>query len=86
MRAATAGTLAFGVGRPEEVIPLFVVIGPMAFLHPAGRGLLVCSASYSPALLALVAVAAVPLLAFVANQFALGTSATDPHAVEATTS
>lgn len=82
MTVATAGTLAFGVGRPEEVVPFFVVIGLMALVHPAGRDLLARGGSYSPALLALVAVAAVPLLAFVANQLALSTSATDPHAVE----
>lgn len=82
MTVATAGTLAYGVGRPEEVVPFFVVIGLMAVVHPSGRDLLRRGVSYSPALLALVAVAAVPLLAFLANQFALSTSATDPHAVE----
>ena len=82
MTAATAGTLVYGVGRPEEVVPFFVVIGLMTLIHPAGRDLLKRGASYSPALFALVAVAAVPLLAFVANQFALTPNATDPHAVE----
>ena len=82
MAVATVGTLAYGVGRPEEVIPFFVIIGLMTLLHPAGRGLLERGTSYSPALLALVAVAAVPLLAFLANQFALTPNASDPHAVE----
>ncbi len=82
MTGATAGTLAYGVGRPEEVVPFFVVIGLTTLIHPAGRDLLKRGTSYSPALLALVAVAAVPLLAFVANQFALTPNATDPHAIE----
>lgn len=82
MTVMTAGTLAYGVGRPEEVIPFFVVVGLMAVFHPAGRDLLRRGASYSPALLALVAVAAIPLLAFVVDQFALTPNASDPHAVE----
>jgi hypothetical protein len=82
MAVATAGTLAFGVGRPEEVVPFFVVIGLMAVVHPAGRDVLRRGASYSPALLALVAVAAVPLLVFVADQYALTPNAADPHAIE----
>ena len=82
MTVATAGTLAYGVGRPEEVVPFFVVIGLMTLLHPAGRNVLERGASYSPALLALVAVAAVPLLAFVVDQFALTPNASDPHAID----
>jgi Ca2+/Na+ antiporter len=50
--------------------------------HPAGRGLFRRGDSYSPALLALAAVAAVPLLAFAVNQLSLSGSATDPHAVD----
>jgi hypothetical protein len=82
MTVATVGTLAYGVGRPEEVVPFFVVIGLMTLIHPAGRDLLRRGSSYSPALLALVAVAALPLLAFLVNQFALTPNASDPHAVE----
>ncbi|MFC7227847.1 hypothetical protein N0B31_10575 [Salinirubellus salinus] len=78
----TAGTLGFGVGRPEEVVPFFVLTGVALLTHPAGRGLFRRGESYSPALLALVAVAAVPLLAFAVNQFSLSGSATDPHAVD----
>lgn len=79
---ATAGTLGYGVGRPEEVVPFFAVTGLALVAHPAGRGLFRRGGSYSPALLALVAVAAIPLLAFALNQFSLSGSATDPHAVE----
>jgi hypothetical protein len=78
----TAGTLAYGVGRPEEVVPFFLITGIALLAHPAGRGLLRRGESYSPAMLALVAVAAVPLLAFVANQVAISGSASDPHYVE----
>jgi hypothetical protein len=78
----TAGTLGFGVGRPEEVVPFFVVTGVALLTHPAGWGLFRRGDSYSPALLALVAVAAVPLLAFAVNQLSLNGSATDPHAVD----
>ena len=80
--AVTAGTLWYGVGRPEEVVPFFLVTGIALVAHPAGRTLLRRGDSYSPALLALVAVAAVPLLAFVATQLSLTTSATDPHALD----
>ena len=79
---ATAGTLGFGVGRPEEVVPFFVATGIALVAHPAGRGLFRRGESYSPALLALVAVAAVPLLAFAVIQLSLSGSASDPHAVD----
>jgi hypothetical protein len=78
----TVGTLAFGVGRPEEVVPFFLVTGVMVLVHPAGRDLLRRGESYSPVLLALLAVAAVPLLAFAANQVAISGSASDPHYVD----
>ncbi|WP_290812831.1 hypothetical protein [Halovivax sp.] len=80
--AVTAGTVWYGVGRPEEVIPFFLLTGIALLAHPAGRRLFRRDDSYSPALLALVAVAAVPLLAFVATQLSLTTSAVDPHALD----
>ena len=80
--AVTAGTLWYGVGRPEEVIPFFLVTGIALVAHPAGRTLLRRGDSYSPALLALVTVAAVPLLAFVATQLSLSSSTIDPHALD----
>ncbi|MFC4436575.1 MULTISPECIES: hypothetical protein [Natrialbaceae] len=80
--AVTAGTVGYGVGRPEEVVPFFVVTGLALVAHPAGRTLLRRGDSYSPALLALVAVAAVPLLAFVATQLSLSSSTIDPHALD----
>ncbi|RQG92450.1 hypothetical protein EA473_16605 [Natrarchaeobius chitinivorans] len=79
---ATAGTVWYGVGRPEEVIPFFLLTGIALLTHPAGRRLLRRGDSFSPALLGLVAVAAVPLLAFVGTQLSLTTSAVDPHAVD----
>ncbi|KAB1192211.1 hypothetical protein GJR96_01630 [Haloferax sp. MBLA0076] len=73
------GTIVGG-GPVEEVVPFFVLTGLMALFHPAGRQLLSLGDDYSPALLGLVAVAALPVLAFAANQFVLqGTG--DVHAV-----
>ncbi|RQG86214.1 hypothetical protein EA462_17130 [Natrarchaeobius halalkaliphilus] len=80
--AVTAGTVGYGVGRPEEVIPFLIVTTVALVAHPAGRQLFRRSDSYSPALLALVAVAAVPLLAFVATQLSLSSSPVDPHALD----
>lgn len=78
----SVGTVWFGVGRPEEVLPFLVVAGLAFVAHPAGRGLLRRGESYSPALLALIAAAALPLLAFVAIQVGSSASATDPHAID----
>ncbi|WP_254864202.1 hypothetical protein [Halovivax gelatinilyticus] len=78
----SVGTLAYGVGRPEEVLPFLAVTSVALVAHPAGRGLLRRGSSYSPAMLALVAVAAVPLAAFALSQWSLSTSATDPHALD----
>ncbi|WP_255167299.1 hypothetical protein [Natrononativus amylolyticus] len=78
----SAGTVAFGVGRPEEVLPFLAVTSIALVAHPAGRGLLRRGDSYSPAMLALVAVAAVPLLAFAVGQWGLSSSAVDPHALD----
>lgn len=77
----TAGTVGFGVGRPEEVIPFFLLTGIAVLAHPAGRAILRRGKSYSPALLALVAVAAIPILAFVWSQVSLTMNTTDSHAV-----
>ncbi|MFP8951814.1 hypothetical protein ACLI4Z_02405 [Natrialbaceae archaeon A-arb3/5] len=79
---ATAGTVWYGVGRPEEVVPFFLLTTIALVAHPAGRKLVRRSDSYSPVLLALVAVAAIPLLAFVATQLSLTTSTVDPHALD----
>lgn len=78
----SAATLAYDAGRPEEVLTFLLLAGVAFLAHPAGRGLLRRGDSFSPALLALVVVAAVPLLAFAVNQLGLSGSATDPHAVE----
>lgn len=78
----SAGTLAYGVGRPEEVLPFLVVTGIAFVAHPAGRKLFQRGDSFSPALLALVVAAAIPLGAFMLNQFGLSPNPTDPHAVE----
>ncbi|ELY94677.1 hypothetical protein C482_17935 [Natrialba chahannaoensis JCM 10990] len=76
------GTVVFGVGRPEEVLPFLLVTTVALVTHPAGRGLLRRGNSYSPVLLALVVVAAIPILAFVATQLSLTTNLADPHAVD----
>lgn len=78
----SAGTVGYGVGRPEEVLPFLLVTSIALVAHPAGRQLFHRGTIYSPALLALVAVAAVSLLAFAATQWGLSTSTTDPHALE----
>lgn len=78
----TIATVWFGVGRPEEVITYLVLAGIALVAHPAGRELFRRGDTFSPALLALVAVAAVPLLAFVGHQFGLSGSPTDSHALD----
>lgn len=80
--AVSAGTVGFGVGRPEEVLPFLLLTSVALATHPAGRRLFRRGDSYSPAMLALVAVAALPLLAFVSTQLSLSSSTIDPHAVD----
>ncbi|MCU4743749.1 hypothetical protein [Natronoglomus mannanivorans] len=79
---ASVGTVWFGVGRPEEVLPFLAVTGIALVVHPAGRRLLRRGNSYSPALLGLVAVAAIPILAFAATQLSMSSSTVDPHALD----
>ncbi|WP_436343321.1 hypothetical protein [Natronorubrum sp. FCH18a] len=78
----SAGTVVFGVGRPEEVLPFLLVTSLALVAHPAGRNVLRRGNSYSPALLGLVAIAAIPLLAFAITQLSLSSSTTDPHALD----
>lgn len=78
----SAGTVGFGVGRPEEVLP-FLLVTAIAFAsHPAGRDLFRRGERYSPALVALVLLAAIPILVFVMGQLSLSTNMLDPHAVD----
>ncbi|WP_332897940.1 hypothetical protein [Haladaptatus sp. CMSO5] len=65
----------------SEVLPFFVAFVVVGLLHPAGRKLLTVGKKYSPALLGLTIVAAIPLLAFVINQLGLQTGAGDEHAL-----
>ena len=74
------GTVAYGVGRPEEVLPFLTVTTIALISHPAGRNLLRRGRSYSPALLGMLAIAAVPIAAFVVSQQTL-TLAGDEHAI-----
>ena len=67
-------------GSPGSAVPFLVLIGLATLLHPAGRKLLHRGQSYSPAMLAFVVVAAIPLLAFTIAQVGLQANATDPHA------
>ena len=78
----SAGTVYYGVGRPEEVLPFLLVTGVAFVFHPAGRALFKRGETYSPLLFALVAIAVIPVLAFVATQMSLTTDLTDPHAVD----
>ena len=80
--SVSLGTVWYGVGRPEEVLPFLTLTSIALLAHPAGRDMLRRSAQYSPALLALLAVAAIPILAFVAGQLSLTTSSVDPHALD----
>ncbi|KAB1189170.1 MULTISPECIES: hypothetical protein [Haloferax] len=73
------GTIVGG-GPVEEVVPFFVLTGLMTLFHPAGRKVISLGDDYSPALLGLVAVAALPVLAFAVNQFTLQSSG-DIHAM-----
>lgn len=77
------GTLTIATAPAEivqEVVP-FLVLGVLAaILHPSGRKLLQLGEEFSPLLLGLTVAAAIPLLAYTANQFALqGTG--DAHAL-----
>lgn len=67
-------------GSLGSVVPFLVLIGLATLLHPAGRRLLHRGQSYSPAMLAFVVVAAVPMLAFTITQVGLQANATDAHA------
>ncbi|WP_255196679.1 hypothetical protein [Halorarius litoreus] len=81
LSVVAAAAITVGVGGPlEGVLPFLVLISLATVLHPAGRDLLQRGESYSPAMLALVAVAAVPMLAFAADQVTRQLTASDPHA------
>ena len=67
-------------GSPGSAVPFLVLIGLATLLHPAGRTLLRRGQSYSPAMLAFVIVAAIPLVAFSIAQVGLQVNTTDPHA------
>ncbi|ELZ91822.1 hypothetical protein C440_15959 [Haloferax mucosum ATCC BAA-1512] len=73
------GTVVGG-GPVEEVIPFFVLTGLLLVFHPAGRKIVSLGEEYSPALFGLVAVAAIPVLAFAANQIGLQSTG-DSHAL-----
>lgn len=78
--AAAALVQFIGEGSAGSVVPFLVMIGLATVLHPAGRGLLRRGESYSPAMLALVVAAAIPMLAFVATQVGLQLNTNDAHA------
>lgn len=69
-----------GEGSVGSVLPFLVMIGLATVLHPAGRQLLERGESYSPAMLALVVAAAIPMLAFTIAQVGLQVDVTDAHA------
>lgn len=76
----TLGTVVYGVGRPEEVLPFMAVTGIALLAHPAGRNLLRRGKTYSPVMLGMLAVAAIPIAAFVVSQ-QTATMSDDSHAV-----
>lgn len=78
------GVLTIATAPPDivqEVVP-FLVLGVLAtILHPSGRKLFTLGDEYSPLLLGLTVAAAIPLLAFTANQFSLQMGG-DVHAMD----
>lgn len=81
LSVAAAALIQFiGEGSAGSVVPFLVMIGLATVLHPAGRGLLRRGESYSPAMLALVVAAAIPMLAFAAAQVGLQLNTNDAHA------
>ena len=76
-----AAVLTIGVGESlGSIVPFLILIGLATVLHPAGRQLLDRGRSYSPAMLALIGVAAVPMLAFAVDQVGLQLGSGDSHA------
>lgn len=69
-----------GEGSIGTVVPFLVLIGLATLLHPTGRGLLRRGQSASPAMLAFVVVAAIPMLGFALGQVGLQLDAADAHA------
>lgn len=69
-----------GEGSIGTVVPFLVLIGLATLLHPAGRELLHRGQSASPAMLAFVVVAAIPMLALAIGQVGLQLNAADAHA------
>lgn len=71
-----------GGGPAGEVLPFLVFALVLGVLHPSGQEMLrpYTAGRFSPRLAGLVAVAAVPLVAFAANQFGLQLSVVDEHA------
>ncbi|MFC6731598.1 hypothetical protein [Haladaptatus sp. DYSN1] len=62
------------------ILLYFVPVALIGLLHPAGRRLLTIGERYSPAILGLTLVAAIPLLAYAGNQFQLQATG-DEHAL-----
>lgn len=79
---ASIGTVYYGVGRPEEVIPFLVITGLALVSHPAGRTLFSRSKPANPVLFGLLIVAAIPIVAFVGTQMSLTTNPLDAHAID----
>lgn len=76
-----AAVITAGVGESlGQIVPFMAMIWLATLLHPAGRELLQRGDSYSPAMLALVVVAAAPMVAFALGQMSLQLDANDAHA------
>lgn len=71
-----------GGGPAEEVLPFLVFALVLGALHPSGREMVrpFTAGQFSPRLAGLVAVAALPLVAFAVSQFGLQVSVVDEHA------
>jgi hypothetical protein len=67
---------------PGDPVPFLVLAAVLLVAHPAGRGLFRRVDGPSPAILALVALAAVPVLAFAVGEVALQSALGDDHALD----
>ena len=72
-----------GPASQGDPVPFLAIAALLAVFHPAGRRIFRRSESYSPALLALVAVAAVPVIAYVVHEATLQLALGDVHALDA---
>jgi hypothetical protein len=77
-----AAWAATAPASPGDPVPFLVLAAVLVVAHPAGRRLFRRAEGTSPAVLALVAFAAIPVLAFVVGEIGLQTALADDHALD----